>query len=1375
MKIIEFKQVNISYLSKDRELKIECDDMWGNPEENKESLLAYYQRARAAHDDTVHAVYLYGQGGMGKSFVFKQLTEKLKPMTAKEKDYVIALDLQRQDDFADQLKCLADEIMTQMKKKELFPRFYMAYYSYKMKQGENAKEEERTTRWDKLKSDSSFSIISSAASMLTSFGTVSDVIDIANDGYKWFLNMRSQLQYKSVAKQIENMEEKELREQLVPYFASDFIKMAGTHHFVFLLDTIESMRYHVLRSGTEEDYLDWLAGKNGLFRLLPGCYWMMFGREEIFWEKYDPEWEQSFVSLEIKKPAEKAVRKYLEQQLRGGSKAKGDEDKLRQTVDVLIERTECYPLAIENSVDMYFRIWNDRLGKNLVTDENEVEKYRPRVEEVRDIITDCKGRKVISHRFMQYYTLQEREVLYTLVCLVNWTDDVLEKILWNGSVNNRLIYEEMCDTSFIKRNSDGSKSIRGIMLDTIMEECPVSLKKQILHAVLSRMQTGEVTDSYGMLYRSAVHIAGYYACEGFDGAMLGQEFIRWTNYLQENARIEELAQACEELINIADADNVNEDMILAAHIGYYFAGIYRKGQDTLHFEEELRMLSEQNNFGSLSCEMWKNMYHMAETAEAYKELCEITKSLMEKMKESGVLEIGDEYQMRAVRVENMEQLPEIFTSEQIETELETISDILENMNMGRKEIQRVKSLMWSGYYYNAAKTASKEQKDEYADKILKCMEKYRAYCSPGEAEKDIDLCRMELMSLRSHGVWDLYDNFSVVMRALRSMYEMYGDNAWTMPTAAEFVRYLMMIPDRTSVDERDIKILEHLFEAYYKDFCRDATAEKYRVLNIFNFWIGKATNMAAKDGEESGVDKSEIILQGIHRLNAGKYMDLKTVLVLLISCDMYCEDGFSTNSNALGEEWQVRRFCMNQLLLMKLLLKETENPGLRLPVFLRYFFGEMMEQEKPEVERKLLGILDWCGFDTEKAVREAEYSEKNNSPEFRILTHIKVWFWRMDTQADAWMANTVLYTAHVLLGKTDGPEQKILKKLKEEVNRYDDGTKKKFLSDMLDTAKHMGEEWYEYIREVLNGYFVHHTSEIDGYEEQITALIAAKDYDRARESMKKVADGSNYNRMYYVLFYIDIVLDKGTEHYIEHLDKRYEKSKDRSYVILRGYAYMKDWTNFVQYYWEERDSIWQGLLRKDGCFWRNPEELYRMLSCVKKAAEYAGDGNIVEDYTRKMCHAFSEVDNKSYADGVIAKLPEITEIIPFDEAWNKELCAKVINERNYDMVYENLRPYIEESELLDIFMESILKNEINISLKGHYSYAPDCISFFKGEYYKWLTGKFADALEERLQTEYPEECKIRDAYVYAIEEGYVEELQEICLKIVEAVNKTDKE
>lgn len=254
MKIMNIQQEDICYRWKNSSLRIDRSDVWGDPEENGNSLLRYCRDfLTAKKDETVHVVYLHGQGGLGKTFVCREIAKSLLEDGSpyKKQVYTILVGLQWHRSFAEHLKCMADQLEEQAGARELFPRFHMAYYNYKMKRAEDVRQEEYLTRWERMREKTPLNLVTGAIGLVTPLGTVSDAIDLANEGYKWLLKMRDDKKYKELAHRLEAMDERELRGQMVRFFAEDFRNILKNEKVgkkcIFLLDTVESMRYQALR------------------------------------------------------------------------------------------------------------------------------------------------------------------------------------------------------------------------------------------------------------------------------------------------------------------------------------------------------------------------------------------------------------------------------------------------------------------------------------------------------------------------------------------------------------------------------------------------------------------------------------------------------------------------------------------------------------------------------------------------------------------------------------------------------------------------------------------------------------------------------------------------------------------------------------------------------------------------------------------------------------------------------------------------------------------------------------------------------------------------------------------------------------------------
>ena len=1431
MKIINFMQESAQrkelqptcYMFKNKELWIDRSEIWGNPEEYPDSIPAYYRNFAknqerieenakdSTGEHTAHVVYRYGQGGLGKSFVCQKIREQMENF-GQEKPYVIMLDLQCQKAFEDQLKCLADEIMAQTGKKDLFPRFYFAYYQYKIKAGEEAQQEQRSTKWDDLHDKSAFNLASGAAGFLSSFGTISDVIDIANEGYKLLCEAKNNEKCKPIAHDIEAMDKKELRSQLVKYFAMDFqaftIGESGKttlkfkkdqkkrKNFVFLLDTLESMRYQVLRDGSEEDYLEWLAGDYGLFRFLPDSFWILFGREEIDWSKYDKDWEESFRSEEFSRPSTAAVREYLEKQLGGQREGETPDAEVTVLADEIIRQTDGYPLAVENYVDMYFRLWNTNLQRKAIKDKAKADAFRPDLKATRKLLLDKDGRKIISHRFMQYYTLQEREVLYTLVCLGTWTDEILEKLIWKGSVSNRLIYEEMCNTSFIHASSSGEKTLQGLMLETIMEECPVNLKKQILKGLLKQMENSDVTtdSGYRLLWQAVIHIAAYCNVEGKELESLEKVFLKIAVSLKEQTRLHDLQQVCEEVLQITGncQGEKDRDLYHAAELCRYFVRVCHKEATA----QDLDGLSVYDNFGYLSFQIWEKMLELTEEIGAYEQVYEVTNFLMDKFSYLRDQDITKYYLLRKKRLDFMQQLWQRFGQIQIEKEMQAICEIHEFVFDNGAETGKWNARVRAEYYFFAAHASEIDRGEEYAAKIGKCMEEYRSFCYPGEAEKDIVLYRMKIMSLQVQKEIDLEEVTNTALQGLRVLYRLYNDDIWNQAETLKLAQNVILLGNVETLSEEDMRLLQRMFETYYIRFYKKCDWKAYEVVWHLCIAFGLSAFVARRKETGDTFEVSDILRRGILVQNNIGAKDAASRMVLLVCYSLlgYQSGKFPDEEDRSVKE-QLYRKCVNNLMLMTLLKKEAayiaENAEAdtgRLKTFLQFILNRGFQgfsvSECNEKKRELLGLLNWCGVDTDRALLRANYAGDAGGMEFHILEALGGWEWEMDSCADARMANTVLYTVWSLRDRNGELEETVLKILKDRF-RSDYDARAGFWLMLVKDAGTFGTEWENHAKELLQSELDRLYDHIEvltdtnreqlaeydsrfqkrlakggseqekSFEEKLQEMIEAGDYDTARITIIKVFEEtpkgywSQENTV--CLFYRDIIRNRSKENFVEDLGHTCDERnmKDKHYQLLRAYAYLNDRNGFVTYYWENRENIWEGLANPHS-LWCNAEELYHMFSFV----ENIGEDTLCRDFLQgicKLCTESSIFSEKSYATGVLYHLKLITKWLPFEEVWNRDLGVKSIKAFNCSRIYENLNGLLPKEELLELFTEQLSicsKQEIRLS-------------FFEGEFYAWLKDTFKDALERRLMEICPESYEAEGVYEGTYKEIYHNQLRSI--------------
>jgi hypothetical protein len=217
------------------------------------------------------------------------------------------------------------------------------------------------------------------------------------------------------------------------------------------------------------------------------------------------------------------------------------------------------------------------------------------------------------------------------------------------------------------------------------------------------------------------------------------------------------------------------------------------------------------------------------------------------------------------------------------------------------------------------------------------------------------------------------------------------------------------------------------------------------------------------------------------------------------------------------------------------------------------------------------------------------------------------------------------------------------------------------------------------------------------------------------------------------------VRNRGTEHFVEETEQL--TFSDKCNWVLRAYAYLEDKEGFADYYWKNRQEIWDKLPYST---WDDEEELYERLQFVLTI----GDTALTEDFLKQMCRHFEKIN---YVDGVIGHLSLITTWLPFEDIWRRELCIKKIKSYNCDKVYQNLKDYLSQEELQDIFLAAAPIEPLPYGVK---EYDSTQLAFFESEYYVWMKETFGDASDTMLSRKFPELYKAKEAYETWIRHDY---------------------
>lgn len=504
MKLRKIPDISVVYKSKETEMlqrkdiieKVEEFLTNGDATNSKES-----KRFDESFESTKYAyvAYLYGDGGIGKTYICKMLQEQISTLSQESQVvYKIYYDLAKRGDFPAKIADLSVLIKDCFDNQEIFPIFNYAYNVYISKVGErqnNFKEQVSSER----------GVVDTAISIVSCIPGLSNAADVVTAGKNIFSLIQK---YKKNKQTIENfhiidkLPLEELKVRLDWYFAKDlnnYFEQYPEVRLIVILDTFENFIYRDLKNGKTLNPTEWLFGKTGIIRLLQNTFWVIAGREDIDWKLYDSEsHEITFRKIKVEKPDRLIVEQYLVDAGLDSCSAKE-----------ITKSTHCYPLHFGMCLDLFFKSWNEHLQEYQKSIEL-LDDCKPGAGEVAEIIQLVKDSSIVSDRVLGYFNKQERDVIFTLACLKQWNDDILSEVIWKHFPSNFTFYESIKGFSFIKKQGD----IYEFQTDTLQElviNCPNLIKRNLISSILTAL--GEEGEFYHLLVQSLVHITLYYQTE----------------------------------------------------------------------------------------------------------------------------------------------------------------------------------------------------------------------------------------------------------------------------------------------------------------------------------------------------------------------------------------------------------------------------------------------------------------------------------------------------------------------------------------------------------------------------------------------------------------------------------------------------------------------------------------------------------------------------------------------------------------------------------------------------------------------------------------------------------------------------------------------
>lgn len=428
--------------------------------------------------DNIYVLSYYGIGGIGKSRLLKKLSDEMTERITKPR--YVYFDFNIYQESRSVLTVLANKLIEEYKFS--FPLFEIGCYLYAKKVGEKVDSLEVKQLTEK---SPILNLIMSVMGNIPVVGIAAQVLQVADHGVAL---IRTHLkQHSRTLAQIEYMEADELYNHLPYLFAEDMTNnlQSANEPLVIFLDTYERIVNELSSLGEPLKCDEWIRGENGLIQNIPGVLWVIAGREKLKWERFDSEWSSA-----------------LEQHILG-SLSSDDSDTFLSSAGIgdktlreqLYNLTKGTPVYLDLCVDQFIRT---------------IEKGQ-----VPDISAFGNNTFDLIERFARYMDSSQKDLVYMLSCIKNWSDgiifDIAPKILPNFSLSS---YEKAKDFSFIIKSADDVYNIHQTVGEVLLSNCPQILKERTGDTLINHF--GERLKSQGPLSHEYALSLGYIV----DGALL---------------------------------------------------------------------------------------------------------------------------------------------------------------------------------------------------------------------------------------------------------------------------------------------------------------------------------------------------------------------------------------------------------------------------------------------------------------------------------------------------------------------------------------------------------------------------------------------------------------------------------------------------------------------------------------------------------------------------------------------------------------------------------------------------------------------------------------------------------------------------------------
>lgn len=509
-----------------------------------------------------HVIYIHGTGGIGKTYVCrtlnKHIAEFYKNINEPLKVYSIYYDLFKNSAYPVKLMELASlikEVLTEPKLFEVFETIFQVY----IKRSQEYWNEQYSSD---LLNNSLFDMTMNIGACIPGVSTITGFTQAWISILQYTTSKKKSKRLQNIYSKFEHTPLDDLRQQLCIYFVNDlnnYFKSHTNKRIVIILDTFESLIYKNNLQYNDYEPTDWLFGDDGIIRLLTNTTWVIAGRDKIDWKIYDKENSiDSFKDIEIIEPKETKVVEFLMNTGMGEEYAKR-----------IADETNCFPLKFGMYLNLYMtHLRRKQENSGIQLDEKACILNEKEFKEISDIVN---GSFLISDRFLNYFKLNEKEIIYTLACLKSWNDEILSDIIWKNSFGNFVFYETLKSFSFIRKEGTVYE-IETTSLSALVDSCPGNLKNKLINCIINAIRNNNYSEQNLFLLKSLIHISLHVQTKAEITESIMQCLYKVIHLLFESYDIRAIVNICKDtfyIFNRCKEQNINFQLLLSSIIIIY--------------------------------------------------------------------------------------------------------------------------------------------------------------------------------------------------------------------------------------------------------------------------------------------------------------------------------------------------------------------------------------------------------------------------------------------------------------------------------------------------------------------------------------------------------------------------------------------------------------------------------------------------------------------------------------------------------------------------------------------------------------------------------------------------------------------------------------